>query len=589
MKAIERPGTADEATALAPLALEVGDWYAAELSLPSDDTLRITFRERSGGDEIIVTVLPRDAPAPVFKRLERCAIRYAARIAKLTERRRAEVSALLLSIGAAIDARLAGGGTMAEALGADRAPRRVVFGRDMLRAFLAPEIGEDAEIAGGFRLHDVYPSSHRRLVDDDQLELVIELRRDLRRLLFSVGRASDRPALVRTKNFSVVEIVGARGDTKDVEPVRALLSFVFQLRDHDALEVVFPSVLADLGLKALPAPSDAPRIDGALNLALDAECEQQCAFCSVKAASPAYDGGDATYGRAIEDLHASREKGITHLRLNGYDPLAFSRVVDVLASARALGFDRVEVFSPCTRLGDRAFCEAVVSELPDDRTIHVPLYSLRPEVHDRFVGREGAHALVLRALENLVDLAGARAVRILSVVATETLGELAAVHAWARARGISFSAHTPYPTNEGRDDRFFSSVARQTDVAALAADVHASLGPGRHDVPIFGVAPCVLFRAFAARGVAPWQWLAAGEVARLPGTEYDRDDIEHGAGDRATDAYRASTVKCPHASKCALVGVCGGSVLRAYVERHGADELAPVDLRTLVEATMPRT
>ncbi len=584
MTDIERADTA----ALSPIALAVGEWYAAELSLPTDDTLRVVFREHGGSDEIHVVILPRDAPAPVFRRLQHCALRYNARIAKLTDQRRAEVSALLLAIGASMDDRLARGGTIAEVLGADRTPRRVVFGREMLRAFLAPELVDGAPVAGGFVLHDVYPSSQRRLDTNDELELVIELRRDLRRALFSVGRASDRSALVRTKNFSVVEIVGARADADGIAALRALLSFVFQLRDHDGLEVVFPAVLADLGLRALPEKPPEQAVAGSLNLALDADCGQQCAFCSVKDANPAYDGGDAVLARAFADLAESRSRGIRHLRLNGYDPLAYSRVLDVLGEARRLDYQKVDVFSPSTVLSERSFCAEVVEQLPHDRTFHVPLYSVHAESHDRFVGRPGAHALVQRALENLVELAGPSAIHILTVATAQNLDDLAPLQAWARARGFSFSAHTPYPMNEGRDDRFFAVAAKQTELAERAVDLRLALGEGRRDPPLHGIAPCVMFRAFAARGVAPWSWLDAGERAQLPGAEYEREDIVHGGGERATGAFRVSTVACPNAPRCSLRAACGGSILRAYVERHGADEFQPVDLRTLVEATAPR-
>lgn len=571
-------------TAIAPIALSVGEWYAAEISLPTDDSLRIVFRERSEGDEIHVTVLPVDAPAPIFRRLRHCSLRYAARLKHVTERRRQEIGALLTAIGASIDDRLAGGGTIAEILGADRRPRRVVFGREMLRDLLAPEIVEGAPIGSGFVLHDVYPSSQRRIEHADELSLIIELRRDLRRVLFAVGRASEQPALIRTRNFSVVEIAGGRSDLEGIDAVRALLSFVFQLRDHDRLEVVFPSVLDDVAVRALPAHADPPRGAGSLNLALDAECGQQCQFCSVKAGSPAYDGGDAVLGRALSDLTDARAKGIHHLRLNGYDPLAFSRVLDVLAGARTLGFDKVDVFSPCTRLADRAFCEALLAELPEDHAFHVPLYSADAAVHDRVVGREGAHALVLHAVENLLALGQRDALRILSVVTTTNLGDLSTLHRWSAEHRLSFSAHMPYPMHEAADDPYLKVVPRQTDVAAVAAEVHRARGAGRHDVPIFGVAPCVTHRVFAERGIKPWEWVAAGETALLPGTEYDRDDIEHGAGERASSAFRVSTVPCPHAKRCALVTVCGGSFLRAYVERHGADEFQPVDLKTLMES-----
>jgi hypothetical protein len=582
---IERASTA----AIVPLPLAIGAWYAAELSLPTDDTLRIVFRERGSGDEIHILVMPRDAPAPVFRRLNNCALRYNARIAKLTEQRRAEVSSLLLAIGASLDERLADGRSIAEVLGAERSSRRVVFGREMLRAFLSPEIAEGVPVAGGFVLHDVYPASQRRLGTDDELELVIEMRRDLRRALFSVGRASDRSALVRTKNFSVVEIVGARADADGIEALRALLSFVFQLRDHDGLDVSFPAVIADLGLRALPQKPEEARADGSLNLALDADCEQQCAFCSVKDASPAYDGGDTVLARALADLAANAARGIRHLRLNGYDPLAYSGVLDVLAEARHLQFEKVDVFSPCTRLADADFCRDVIELLPREHRFHVPLYAPSADAHDRFVGRAGAFELVLRAIENITARSGAGAIHILTVATTHNLGELPALQAWARARRLSFSAHTPYPMNEGRDDRFFTAAAKQTAIAEVAVDLHLAHGDGRRDPPVHGVAPCVMFRAFRARGVAPWQWLMAGEVARIPGAEYEREDIVHGSGDRSTDAFRVSTIACPHKSGCALVAACGGSILRAYVERYGEGEFQPVDLRTLVETTAPRS
>ncbi len=579
MADLDRP----ERSALAPIALEVGGWFAAEVSLPTDDTLRVVFRERNGSDEIQITVLPHDAPGPVFRRLAHCSIRYAARLRLVTERRRLEIGALIAAVSESMDERLAGGGTIAEILGADRRPRRVVFSREMLRELLAPELVEHVPIAAGFFLHDVYPSSQRRVDKSDELSLVIELRRDLRRLLFSVSRASDRPALIRTRNFSVVEIAGARGEVEGAEAVRALLSFVFQLRDHDGLEVVFPSVLDDVALRALPASVDAPKSAGSLNLALDAECGQQCQFCSVKAGSPAYDGGDAVLARALSDLAETRAKGIHHLRLNGYDPLAYSRVLDVLAGARRLGFDRVDVFSPCTRLADRAFCEQLLAELPDERTIHVPLYAADPAVHDQVVGRPGAHALVLAAIDHLLSLGERDSLRILSVLTTANLSQIPALAAWAAARGIAFSAHMPYPMHEGADDPYLACVPRQVEVAAFAAEIHRARGTGRHEVPLHGVAPCVTHRVFTELGIAPWQWLAVGEFVRLPGTEYDRQDIEHGAGDRANSAFRVATVACSHAAKCALATACGGALLRAYVERHGSDEFQPVDLRTLME------
>jgi hypothetical protein len=97
-------------------------------------------------------------------------------------------------------------------------------------------------------------------------------------------------------------------------------------------------------------------------LAIDAPCRQQCAFCSVQRYVRPSDGGDEELARILQDLRTARERGIREVRLNGIDPLAFSRVLDVVRAVTDLGFPELSVYSPAaasrtTRSG-ASFCAA---------------------------------------------------------------------------------------------------------------------------------------------------------------------------------------------------------------------------------------
>ena len=70
----------------------------------------------------------------------------------------------------------------------------------------------------------------------------------------------------------------------------------------------------------------------------------------------------------------------------------------------------------------------------------------------------------------------------------------------------------------------------------------------------------------------------------LPGTEYRDERFRHRAGEAEHAAFHASSVPCPHESKCVLASACPGEVLRSYAELYGLDELRAVSLRDLVEA-----
>ncbi len=588
------------ADALTRISGPVG-WVCERLDLDGDDRLTVRFCAVRARDWVEITVEPIGAPGPVFRRFEHCQVRYKGQLAVHSDERKEDVVALVLGVAGAVESRLAADprASIARALGREDDARRLVFGPLTLRELLAPHVLDGVPTAGGWVLSDVYPAAQVRALSGDGQALVLDFRRadDGTRALFQVARrADDRPAFAHTTHLSISYLALGAREAPGVESLRALVSFALQLHDHPRLELTFPATFDEPAALALGDAAAEPGSGGAieltapdevLNLAISSECHQQCAFCSVKETAPAEDGGERTFVRLCNDLYAQRRRGLRALRLNGYDPLTFSRILEVMRLATKLGFERAEVFSPCTRLADEAFAEELVAALPPKRQWYVPLYGVDAATHDQVVGRPGAFALVKRALENLRALSE-RDISLLAVVTRDNVDAIHDLAVFAHERELNLCAHLPYPSFESRADRYFTATPRQTDVVAglLRGRARSAVKPplGRLVSQVLeGVAPCVTFRAMRAAQIPVKEWLRVPEhPPALPGTEYRDPRYRHRRGDTAfSAAYRP----CPHADRCSLLPACAGEVLRGYEELHGLDELVPVSLGELLEAT----
>lgn len=574
-------------SALVPLRF--GGWVCQSILLNDENTLTVTFHSSGGADRLIITVGPKNMPAPIFRRLENCSVRYQGSLIVRTKERVEEAASLVMAVGLSIDKLLSRGNgvSLSELLGRHRGEKRIVFSRDSLRALLSPEIVEGAPFVEGFILMDVYPTSYLQQTQSSELELVVDFRReaDQRRLLFVVKKRSDtRPAFARTTHFSVEQLSFNVADPPGADAVRALFAFILQLRDHPGLELVFPDVSADISTALLPAAQTDDEVttqDESLNLAIDAECGQRCSFCSIKETAPAQDGGEQALARLFADLESNRQRGVRKVRINGYDPLGYSRILDVLRRVSQLGYLEAEVFSPCTRLADHSFCDEVLNELPKKVRFFVPVYSTNPQLHDTIVGRNGAFELVTKAIDNLLARLGPGAISLLGVVTKQNVLELPAISKFAQQRGVSFSVHMPYPSFESKADRYYEAAPKMTDVANVKA---SALNQGI-SIDLVGVSPCVIFRQMREHGIAPKQWVNAEEhIAMLPGTEYRDDKFKHRASQTEHAAFTAATVPCPHKQKCVLSQICPGEILRAYAELYGLDEIRAVSLFELVAA-----
>src|SRR5690606_19619341 len=86
-----------------------------------------------------------------------------------------------------------------------------------------------------------------------------------------------------------------------------------------------------------------PALPGArewLNLAINSPCGQACQFCSVLDVSPPWTD-DARHERLLLDLRSNAEAGVRRVRLNGYDPLTYPRLIELASAVRDLGYEEV--------------------------------------------------------------------------------------------------------------------------------------------------------------------------------------------------------------------------------------------------------
>ncbi len=563
-------------TSSALVPVRAGAWLCKKLQMTADDRLSVRFEAPDDNVSFDLDLQKATAERPATRGLTATALSVRGRLEAAPPQRQQEASALVRGIAAGIDARVAQQPdlTLAEALGRDATPRQVRFSRQLVLDMLGPEWQPGALLPGDWQMHDVFPASQLR--QTEALTLAVELRhKDSRRLVLLVGQRANRQVLATTAHFDIEHLTLGNEPGHDGTALLTLLCFALQLRDHDGLTVTFPSLAEDVA--ALPAPEQVADIAGrAVNLAIPADCGQSCAFCSALAALPPQDGGSLRFSQLCQELRQARQSGAATVRFNGYDPLAFSRILDVMAYAVELGFQKAEVWSPCTRLADAHFRGAVLRALPIETRFFVPLYAGSAQAHDAYVAKPGAFAQIHAAIAGLQADRGPQSVSVTSVLTRQNLHELVPMQSLCRAWRVPLALHLPFPTSESRDDRYFTEAVPFTELAAMLADAWAK---HRFRPEVAGLPPCVLLPAMRNHGARVRDWLSVETSSHQPAGAYRDDKYHHSAdGLGAQDTRVAPVVPCPRADACALAIACPRNVLRYYAERFGLAELVPVTL-----------
>ncbi len=197
--------------------------------------------------------------------------------------------------------------------------------------------------------------------------------------------------------------------------------------------------------------------EGLLSLELEftKKCNLRCIYCYASAGGPL--DGELALDELVGVIEQGRQLGAKKIvLLGGGEPFLFPHVKDVIRHIHSLGLSQA-VFTNGSLL-TREICRF----LSEYRVkVAVKHNSFRPAVQDALAGVVGAHRLINRGLDLLMESGYPgedRPLCIQSVICHQNMDEIERMWIWARERGI-----TPYfevLTNQGR--------ARQNPHLALA-------------------------------------------------------------------------------------------------------------------------
>ena len=419
-------------------------------------------------------------------------------------------------------------------------------------------VSEDHPLPAGFRVASVDPTSDHAL----RVRLASPAGTPHLDVLLA---AADRDGLYVSNWFSLSHLPGE--GLADTEAARLVFALGMRLEAVEAAIRVHPPRTS----QNLSLPDDGP-LD-TFQASISAPCGQACSFCCLSVVEREA-RADADANRFLEGIRQAATRGAWRLRINGVEPLAAPWAVDLIEEAQARGFTEIELKSSCRPLADPAMADRVMGALRVRYRIDVPLYGSTAAVHDRVVGRPGAFEDMMVVLANVRDRLSEEGRLILTtVVVPENLDDLSALDAVARRFTDTLALSLPHPT--GTDAaRVYPKVAIPFTEVLLRIFPASGETVGQFswgEIPV-----CVELAHERRAGVevlTPTRF-----EHRLPapsGTLYPHQRIAfESAGGNQVDL--SPTVPCPHQDRCHAAPACARVVYRAYADRFGLDELAPV-------------
>lgn len=293
---------------------------------------------------------------------------------------------------------------------------------------------------------------------------------------------------------------------------------------------------------------EAARRTGLLVLRPTVNCNQDCVFCSANETSEnVWTSDDAM----LKQIVRAAERGVSRLAFGGGEPTLAKNLPRYVAEARRLGIDEVELVTNGTLL-DR---EAKVAALVDAGLTHafVSMHAHDERLSRHLTRKEGDLERTARATE-LLARAGVKTT-VNHVITTENMRFLTAFVRFVRARfdgavAISFAFVTP-------QYKALEDLAMMPRLSALQPHLEAAMA----EALAIGQPAWV----GARQGVPP---------CRLGAFRAWSDIFEHAAAGLSEDTPQKT--QGPGCERCRYAQVCTG-VWKPYAERHGLDELTPIE------------
>ena len=283
-------------------------------------------------------------------------------------------------------------------------------------------------------------------------------------------------------------------------------------------------------------------------LRINRECNERCVFCCTPPDADRILEGPAEVYAQIEREYRRNFRRIT---FTGRETTLDPNLRAYIASARQRGFEDIEVQTNATTFAHRKNLDALLEA--GLTSVHVSLHTLDPEVFERIIGP--AH-LLQKTLAGLDHVAASPPLRcnLLCVVTRHNVGELTALVEQVAARWggrVAFVLFSPMaPMGDG---------AKNLDALPPLAELGPAVARALGRAAELGVPARVPQRCGLPLCLMPPELYAFNE-------EFDAT-----AGASAEQGKS----KPPQCAGCRFEPRCGG-VWTAYLDRFGADAIAPV-------------
>ena len=317
-----------------------------------------------------------------------------------------------------------------------------------------------------------------------------------------------------------------------------------------------------------------------LELNLGKLCNNRCVFC-LDGAAPQESRRWVPPDRAAAELQRAFDDGVRSVGLLGGEPTAHPQILEIVATARSIGFTRIALSTNALKLADAAVAEALVEAGATRFTVSI--HSHRDADEDALTGRAGNFQKKLTAIRNLVLLRQQGRlpdnVSLNPVITTRLVGMLPEFAAAFRAEGIRDIRYNLIRTDACPDQ---GAVLTPT-LPALTPQIlrtavinvrvlHMTLAFG--DVPLCAYPWEVLSnRTLALTTLGEARDLETRVAVFSAPKDPDRDASRFRWSDRKRSALKVKPGST--CEGCCLDGPCEG-IWRSYVDVHDTEGLQPV-------------
>ena len=287
-----------------------------------------------------------------------------------------------------------------------------------------------------------------------------------------------------------------------------------------------------------------------LDLVLGYDCNLACDYCTI---TPQMRTRALPTAAVVAGMRRGRELGYDAVQLTGGEPTIRADLLGLVRAARKLGYDDVKLQTNGLVFAEAANVTRAIDAGVTRFSVSVHTHDARH--YDALVRRDGAHAAMVAALDNLI--ASGATVSVDLILKTDTVPRLCDAVQWLHGRGVRDMSLWFVSLTDGNRDNL-ASMPRMSD--AVPAMKRAFAWCGSHDVAIrsLHVPRCLLGDA-AGHAFDPG---AQRVMVVTPEATFELADSK-----LTPQQHVPACAGCEHESYCP-------GVRPDYIERYGDEEIA---------------